>query len=97
RKYTPVSLTPSAMRKPTLATISPAPNRNLWPAFMGGSRRVPWEQYKGLSRIDSGVAGPGQRRLYRPMPPCQPRGTLVGGKVRLEAAKSPAGQELSGR
>jgi hypothetical protein len=29
RKYTPVSFTPSAIRKPTLPTISAAPSRNL--------------------------------------------------------------------
>src|SRR2546427_6806533 len=38
RKWTPVSFTPSAIRNPTLPTISAAPRRNLCPAFIVCSR-----------------------------------------------------------
>jgi hypothetical protein len=34
RKYTPVCFTPSAMRNPTLPTMTAAPSRNLWPGFI---------------------------------------------------------------
>src|SRR4051812_6870582 len=89
RKYTPVSFTPSAIRNPTLPTISSAPTRNLWPAFMvcSGGRRP-------LCRAQTFAS---VHRYSRPCAPADRRGRFAAelvyrGPVLL--VLRPAGGEL---